>query len=715
MAQEKDNTKTILRLGFVTMIMLLLIVASYSLYRVDQLTQRLITIVEVNNKKIEHTYVMHDVVSKRWISLRKMVATTDPFERDEEILFFYNLALPFRDARDKLMALPISSDEERIMQHLNQATVETQPLVREFATKLSESGKPPESPSLDTIKKQQDKVVGAMQALIDGVKRQALFTVTETRKELSQTYIIMSILTISIILISLAIARIVSHYVNKKNRDLIDAMKVKSRFLANMSHEVRTPLTAIIGFAENLLNTNMDTDERHRTINTIIRNGTQLQLIVDEILDISKDEANRLEVNETNVFLLELISEIKDTFSLAAHKKGLLFEVNYQLPLPTQIHTDPVKLKQILYNLCNNAVKYTEKGTVTFNVSCNIKAQHLHFDIIDSGIGINEQDLQQIFNPFVQVDTSSTRKFGGAGLGLHLSRRFAELLGGTIAVDSDYGHGSCFTFSLPTGLLEKNNLCYEINDKKLLYVTEPKSTDISNIQGNILLAEDTKDIQLLMRAYLKDSLINLITVDNGQQAISAVVQGEFDLILMDIQMPVMNGLEATRQLRNKKWTGPILALTANVLPEDCERYLNEGFDDVIGKPVSRSLFLEKISTYLKPDNIHDAPLIYSTLLKEGPEFLPAIEHFVQQTDIECQQLQDSLDEKNWPDLQQQLHRLKGSGGGVGFPMVTELAKDAEQSIKETNYADTNQYINKLVSILQRLRCTQSTADANPMH
>jgi signal transduction histidine kinase/HPt (histidine-containing phosphotransfer) domain-containing protein len=561
---------------------------------------------------------------------------------------------------------------------------------------------------LKEIKQHQTQVIQIVDELMNRVKFEALQAVKTSHEELNQTYIIMIALTLSIIFLAITIAHIVSHYVNKKNHDLMDAMKVKSRFLANMSHEVRTPLTAIIGFAENLLDPNLDAAERRSTINTIIRNGAHLQHIVDEILDLSRDEANRLEVNKNDLFLLELIAEIEATFRVAAQKKGLLFEVNYQVPLPEKIHSDAVKLKQILYNLCNNAVKYTERGKVTLTVSYNINAHQVHFDVMDSGIGISQSDINQIFDPFVQVDTSSTRKFGGAGLGLHLSYRFAQLLGGALSVDSDYGHGSCFTLSLPGGPVEDNALVYEINQQDLLSLAHTKVPNTTGVTGNILIAEDTKDNQLLFRAYLKDTNIKLTTVDNGKQALTAAFQGNFDVILMDIQMPIMNGFDALNQLRNKGWNGPVLALTANVLPEDCQRYFEMGFNDVIGKPVTRHVFLEKVTAFLPKKTPDESPAIYSTLLDEGPEFLPAIKHFVQQAPGECAQLLESFKNKNWPELQRQLHRLKGSGGGVGFPMVTELAKQAEDNIKNRNFATIEPNINKLIAILHNLEVGESS-------
>jgi len=704
MTLETDNTKTILRLGFAAMTLLLLVVAVFSLNRVDKLTQQLSAIVEYNIYKIELVSRMRRSVEERWIDLHKVIASHDIFERDKWLQNFYKGSRLYREARNHFSSIPHTKTEQDIFNRLDKNIKIAQPIVRQFIENMVDDPLPfPPENVVDQIKRHQQSVLNNLQQMVDYVQEDANAAVNEAKSDLTQTYTIMLILVSSIILLSLIIATRVSESVNKKNQALANATKVKSRFLANMSHEIRTPLTAVIGFAEQLLKPELSQSERLAAANIIIRNGSHLQNIVDEILDLSKDEANKLEANKTQIALLELIAEIKETFEPQASKKDLLFQVHQHPPLPTYIISDPFKLKQILYNLCNNAIKYTEKGTVSFNISCNTKAQQIHFDIVDSGIGLKENDLQNIFEPFVQADNSATRKFGGTGLGLHLSRRFSELLGGTLSVDSNYGVGSCFTLSMPTGEIDINDLKLEFQDQAVLPNIQPDDYPLDQLNGNILLAEDTQDNQLLIRAFLTNTNIQLSTVDDGQQAIDAIAKNEFDLVLMDIQMPVMNGLQATSKLRQLGFTKPILALTANILPEDCERYLKEGFDDVIGKPVSKKFFLEKLSTYFLEKRMSANQSVYSTLLNEGPEFLPAIEYFVLQAANECKQLNLLLDTQNWDELQQQLHRLKGSGGGVGFAQVTKFAKEAEEYIKNIKFTDARECIGKLTHLLNRLR------------
>lgn len=707
MQTDTDNTKNILRLGFSAMILLLMIVVAFSMYRVDALTYKLSAIVENNFRKIELVSQMRRAVEERWVALHKIIATQDVFERDKWLQQFYAGSRQYRLARDAFFILPHSEAEQTLHAKLDEKIRTAQPLVRHFVESMVDEPPPfPSEHAVEQVKQYQKTVLDILQEMITEVHREANEAVSDAKSDLTQTYTVMLLLLGSIVFLSLLIARRVTESVNNKNRALANATKVKSRFLANMSHEIRTPLTAVLGFAEELLKPELSHDERLAAASIILRNGEHLQHIVNEILDLSKDEANKLAAHKSNVHLMGLISDIEATLRHQAVNKAIHFDINYQPPLPKFIFTDPVKLKQILFNLCNNAIKFTEKGGITINISCNVQAEQIHFDVIDSGIGVSAEQIRTIFEPFAQADTSASRRFGGTGLGLFLSRRFAELIGGTLSVDSDFGRGSCFTLSIPTGVIRESNLIVDFIQPAPSLPSTEHAVDIVSLSGNILLAEDTLDNQLLIRAYLKNYNLNITTVENGQQVIDmAKHHTNFDLILMDIQMPLMNGLQATKKLRAIGVKCPIIALTANVLTEDCNNYLASGFNDVIPKPVNRVQLIEKIAHYLKVDEVEelDSNEIYSTLLSEGDDFLPAIEHFVDQVEYECTQLSMHVTNGNWPELQKQLHRLKGSGGGVGFALVTDIAKQAETELKNENYAAVVTLVDKLGKVLRQLR------------
>jgi|GEM_PF-3638851 len=360
------------------------------------------------------------------------------------------------------------------------------------------------------------------------------------------------------------------------------ASRSKSRFLANMSHEIRTPLTAIVGFGETLLDTHTTVHERIDSINAIIRNGVHLQQIINDILDISKIEANKLDIERIDTNYLELLTEIDSIIGMQARHKGLVFEIHYRFPLPVRIVTDPLRLKQILINLCNNAIKFTKSGSVRVTVIYHADAKQMAFAVRDTGIGLTDEQRGRLFQAFEQADSSTTRKFGGTGLGLAISKRLAEMLGGNVTVESDPGQGSCFTVTVDAGLQKPGNAltCLPATTKDV--VKEVRSQLLS---GEILLAEDTPDNQRLFSLYIKKAGSQLTIADNGKLAVEAALSRHFDLVLMDMQMPVMDGIEAVQTLRRAGYTQPIVALTANAMKEDQDKCFQAGCDGFLAKPV----------------------------------------------------------------------------------------------------------------------------------
>jgi len=274
-----------------------------------------------------------------------------------------------------------------------------------------------------------------------------------------------------------------------------DASRAKSCFLANMSHEIRTPLTAIVGFGESLLDTNTTVTERIDSINTIIRNGSHLQQIINDILDLSKIEAQKLDVERADINYFDVLLEIEALVGNQAREKGLEFEIQYQFPLPAQIFTDPLRLKQILINLCNNATKFTERGSVHVKVRYFPTTLIMQFEVIDTGIGLSTEQCARLFQAFEQADASTTRKYGGTGLGLAISRSLAELLGGTITVESKAGQGSHFIVSIDAGPLHSTGLIHRL--AKATH-TEPSHVPRETLAGQVLIAEDTPDNQLIV-------------------------------------------------------------------------------------------------------------------------------------------------------------------------------------------------------------------------
>jgi CheY-like chemotaxis protein len=450
-----------------------------------------------------------------------------------------------------------------------------------------------------------------------------------------------------------------------------DASNAKSSFLANMSHEIRTPLTAIIGFGESLLDSQQNMEQRIGSIKTIIRSGKHLLQVINDILDLSKVEARKLDVEEIDFLLFPILAEIDSLVRKQAKDSGLEFTIQYNFPLPKMIKSEPLRLKQILINLLNNAIKFTEAGSVTLIVDCDREKEKLHFKVVDTGIGLSISQIEKIFNPFSQADISTSRRFGGTGLGLSLSKQLVERLGGSLTVESQEGRGSTFQFSMDVGDLSGRDFVTSMEE--VLVDTSPKlsSPSLQKMSGSILLAEDNTDNQVLISMYLESMGADVTIVSNGQAAVEAARNKIYDLILMDMQMPIMDGLEAVSLLRSQDYDYPIAALTANAMKEDKERCLQMGCNDFITKPVNRGDLCEVVGKYLLKSEISDAtesakivPLI-SIMLESDPDFMSILGGFVKNLGVSINELRQADQDKRWDDLKFIVHQIKGLGGGYG--------------------------------------------------
>jgi len=395
------------------------------------------------------------------------------------------------------------------------------------------------------------------------------------------------------------------------------ANKAKSEFLANMSHEIRTPMTAILGFAESLLDPELSQSEQLDTIHTIRRNGEYLLRIINDILDLSKIEAGRLDVENTRCSPLRLVAEAQSLMQVRADTKGLSLEIGSDGAIPETIRTDPTRLRQILVNLLGNAIKFTESGGVRLvtrfvsdaegDQGGNAKAPRMQFDVVDTGSGMTERQVAGLFQPFTQADTSTTRRSGGTGLGLAISKRFAEMLGGDITVvETQEGIGTRFRVTVTTGSLDGVRMLEHPMSATVVATDADRtagSSDQSDLHGcRILLAEDGPDNQQIIALILKKAGADVTVVENGKLAAEAALEARdkgqpFDVILMDMQMPVTDGYQATTLLRQKGYTGPIIALTAHAMEGDQEKCINAGCDEYASKPIYRKKLIEMIRVH----------------------------------------------------------------------------------------------------------------------
>lgn len=385
------------------------------------------------------------------------------------------------------------------------------------------------------------------------------------------------------------------------------ANRAKSAFLASMSHEIRTPLTAILGFTDVLIEDQTIRQvaaDRLNDLRTIKRNGEHLLELINDILDLSKIEAGKLEIERIPWSLPRLITDVTSSMQGRASVKGIELITEYQGPIPETIHVDPTRLRQVLVNLLGNAIKFTDDGSVrlTIRISAgNPEEALLVFQVIDTGIGMSEEEMRRLFRPFSQASKSTSRHFGGTGLGLTISRHLTELMNGQIWVASQPGQGSTFTFSLPIGSLLETRLLD--NPDEARQADGEHGAPAVMIPARILLVEDSPDNQRLVTFHLRRAGAEVSIAENGCRAVELVRESiangrSFDLILMDLHLPELDGISATRQIRALGYSRTIIALTANAMAGDRERCLEAGCDDYASKPINRQSLLLQIDRHL---------------------------------------------------------------------------------------------------------------------
>jgi signal transduction histidine kinase/CheY-like chemotaxis protein len=480
------------------------------------------------------------------------------------------------------------------------------------------------------------------------------------------------------------------------------ASRAKSSFVANMSHEIRTPLTAIVGYAESLGDPALGAAERDNAVKTVVRSSRHLAQVINDILDLSKIEAGQLQVERLAMSPFDVLAEVESVIAMQARDKGLGFHLNYRFPLPARISSDPVRLKQILLNLCANAVKFTERGAVDVDVTADAARRVLRIAVRDTGIGMTGDEMQRLFKPFSQTDVSTTRRFGGTGLGLWISQQLATQLGGAITCRSEKGRGSEFEFEVDIG-------GGDIEWVDHAGTTPPvarERAEAPRLSGHVLLAEDSPDVQGLIGMYVRRTGAELTVVDNGKQAVERALQRDYDLVLMDMQMPEMDGLAATRMLRRVGYARPIVALTANALREDRERCLDAGADDYLSKPVSLSRFYQVLAAFV-PARTERTPAAPAQDLSQDPEYLHLVRRFLDGLPAQLQEITRAAQTRDWAQLQGAVHKLKGMGGGFGFPELSSSAATLNDELRRQTYDRVAERVAELARLIHAA-CTAAS-------
>jgi len=476
------------------------------------------------------------------------------------------------------------------------------------------------------------------------------------------------------------------------------ANRAKSEFLANMSHEIRTPMTAILGFAENLLDADLSKAEQVDAIQTIQRNGKHLLDTINDILDLSKIEAGKMNVERVSCSPIQTITSVAALVRTQAEDRNLAFNIEYIGPIPEVIQTDPTRVRQILINLLGNAIKFTEEGGVRL-ITRFVESSHhdpaLQFDVVDTGIGMTRKQAEKLFQPFTQADSSTTRRFGGTGIGLTITKRLTKMLGGDVmVVETASGVGTRFRATIETGPVEGVHMLEGLSDATVDQPTAPESqalTPNAKLGCRILLAEDGPDSQRLISYVLMKAGAEVTVVENGELAADAALAARqegnaFDVILMDMQMPVMDGYEATSLLRQKGYTEPIIALTAHAMANDRAKCIKAGCDDYAPKPIDREKLIEMIRQRLSQGDSpiidrQDSTNVLVSEFSDDPDTAELVEMFVAELPDKIAAMEKALTDQDLQTLAAAAHQLMGLAGGYGFPAITEAAKNLDTSAK----------------------------------
>ncbi len=465
----------------------------------------------------------------------------------------------------------------------------------------------------------------------------------------------------------------------------------KELFLANMSHEIRTPMNGIMGLLRQLSKSNLNVKERHYLDNIHVA-ADHLMSILNDILDMSKIEAGKLDIEIIPFNIAETLSRVSNILSNRIEEKSIIFDTEIDSRISSALLGDPHRLNQLLLNLAGNAVKFTDSGMVKMQsrlVGENEKSQKIYFAVIDTGIGMDQQFIEKIFDKFIQEDRSITRKYGGTGLGMSISRELIELMGGKMQIESQKGIGTKVSFELTF-------------EKSLQNLTKEQSIESTNqnasklMNKSILLAEDNDMNQMVVQVICDIYKIDVTIAHNGFEAVEITKSQTFDLILMDMQMPVMSGIDATIAIRNRGVNTPIIALTANVIKSDLDKCIEVGMDDYITKPFDEDAFIEKLSKWILnvenetfagagftlTDELYNLEKLQALARGKNSFIIKMIEMFLYRAPEAMEQIEESFENMNYQDVAFHAHKVKPIFDNLGAPQIMQLLSQIETIAKD---------------------------------
>ena len=472
-------------------------------------------------------------------------------------------------------------------------------------------------------------------------------------------------------------------------REAEEANAAKSRFLASISHEIRTPLTAIRSLSE-LIDDSEKLDPALKKPTEIIRrNSYHLNAIINDVLDMAKAQSGKLNIEKQVCNIPLIIKNICEDFKILSQEKGLDFSTEFTFPLPIVANSDPTRIRQIVFNLLNNALKFTQKGTINVKTQYSEEKKQLTIQVIDTGIGLSQAQIKRIFNPFEQAEEDTSRQFGGTGLGLSISKELANMLDGDIGVTSEEGQGSCFNFSIKVDNAPIDTLAHSLSDLTIAQHNKSSATGQLQLEGKVLVAEDNKDIRFIICTILDRIGLSTDEVTNGKQAIASIMSHHYDLILMDMNMPEMDGITATELLREQGMTTPIIGITANVDPNETKRYWDAGIDDYILKPLDIDSFHKTLSTFLPHKEHEYIDQMDKEIYEEfGDLFISSLKDAIQTMKV-------SIEHGDHEAVYRAAHDIKGQAKAYHYSELVEIAEKLESFAKQEKISLLRSTLNEL--------------------
>jgi len=701
----KSNSKLIIIFSFSIVLILLGIIISVSVSSNSKIIQEGNKI--TGNNTVSHlVFNMRDAAHRRSLLLYRIVFEPDSFVRDDMWMEYKNEAQSFINATNLLKEKNLPEDVQFAFDDALKSSSISYNL-QELAVGLILDGKTEEAYTIlnNDIIPAQDEVMASLTDLLIAVRVLTDDHITYLNDSSQESNLVISSLGALALFLGALITIYVTRKITSTEKTIVEKSELadqanyaKSMFLANMSHEIRSPLTTIMGFSKSILTRSMTSQKKLEFTQNIVRNAEHLYDIINDILDLSKIEAGQLQIETVVTPLAKILGELESIVGIPAQKKGLQFNMHYDFPIPSHIETDPTRLKQVLVNLTSNAMKFTESGDIDVIVSFSQADKKVRFCVIDTGIGMSKEQMKHIFSAFSQADISTTRKFGGTGLGLTISRQLCEKLGGKLECESQIGTGSNFYFEIDVG--NNNNLKMVDNINLLEFEDDNTSnTEQLSLKGHVLVAEDTVDNQRLIEMYVTDTGATVSIVENGLEAVKICESEKFDLVLMDMQMPIMGGIEATQKIRQQGIGTPIVSLTANVMQSDIDKCLTAGANDFLSKPIDLDAFNHTLTKFLAPQtkaaNDEQPKLKENRLQKIKLRFLNDLPNRVKL-------INDAINENNWKLTEEETHKLKGLGDSMDHPKITEICGLMNKACIENNYEPISNLLHELNQYTQSI-------------